>query len=682
MRSTFTRILFLLLAIVFLSLKTTYGRNTDSLTKIIEKTKNDTIKINLYNQLAFEYRNNNPTHAKKLLDTAINLAKKKNYASGLYDAYSIIGIIEKNNGNFNLALESNFKALKYADKVSNFHKKSSLFNNIGSIYQSIGNLGLALKYFKMSLEFENKQGNKANQSIRLYNIGSVYEMMDSLILASDFYFHSLKIEEEFVNKEGIFYSLTGLTGVYSRLQKFEMATEFINRAYSIANELGNPMLRVIASIEKGKLLKQQNKFKEAISNFEKAYELADSLGFKNERRVLLEQLSLIYKENQDYKNAYYYQTRFLSVNDSINNAEVQTKIADLQTKYEVEKKDNDLNQLRNLQTLQSEELNHKKRVIYYFVILCIAVLLLIYIKLYHIKTESEVNNSFSKVSKRIFSDVPDNKIRLIISILSSIVYFTFSLFVTTYYSSSNYASQYLYHIPTLFFVFVPVYYSFNFYNIVNSKFNYPKTKFLSITILPLANILAISILIWLYNSIIGAYSYNIEEFFNCMAELILVFMLPFIVVLFTYDSYLNSAYTERAIVLSEKIEESISAPKPVIKKAFSISTENGKHNFSIDEELVHYIKADDNYCEVISFSGGKAKKELMRITLKNVEEQIKDFPMFIRCHKSYIVNISNIEKISGNSLGYKLHVKNVGAEIPVSRNFPKEILERIKSTIG
>ena len=51
----------------------------------------------------------------------------------------------------------------------------------------------------------------------------------------------------------------------------------------------------------------------------------------------------------------------------------------------------------------------------------------------------------------------------------------------------------------------------------------------------------------------------------------------------------------------------------------------------------------------------------------------------IRCHKSYIVNLCNVEKLLGNAQGYKLVMSNMDKQIPVSRNFPKEMIQKLKS---
>jgi DNA-binding LytR/AlgR family response regulator len=60
-----------------------------------------------------------------------------------------------------------------------------------------------------------------------------------------------------------------------------------------------------------------------------------------------------------------------------------------------------------------------------------------------------------------------------------------------------------------------------------------------------------------------------------------------------------------------------------------------------------------------------------------VELQLKKFKNIIRCHRSYIVNLENIENISGNLQGYQLNFKQYTEQVPVSRSYTKKIKSAI-----
>jgi hypothetical protein len=97
------------------------------------------------------------------------------------------------------------------------------------------------------------------------------------------------------------------------------------------------------------------------------------------------------------------------------------------------------------------------------------------------------------------------------------------------------------------------------------------------------------------------------------------------------------------------------------------------------EKKIHdllFIEAADNYSTFYFFDDKNVKKEMLRGSLKKMEEQISH-PAFFRCHRTYIVNLSNVISVSGNAQGYRLNFRNSDLTVPVSRNLGKELKEKL-----
>ncbi|MGD8426323.1 MAG: LytTR family DNA-binding domain-containing protein [Balneolaceae bacterium] len=90
------------------------------------------------------------------------------------------------------------------------------------------------------------------------------------------------------------------------------------------------------------------------------------------------------------------------------------------------------------------------------------------------------------------------------------------------------------------------------------------------------------------------------------------------------------------------------------------------HKVSFDEIL--YIESDKDYVNIV-----KADGSLMLLqTLKYWEDLLPD-EHFSRVHKSFIVNISKIDKIAGNQI-------QIGDRyIPIGRSFKQEFLDKIET---
>lgn len=104
--------------------------------------------------------------------------------------------------------------------------------------------------------------------------------------------------------------------------------------------------------------------------------------------------------------------------------------------------------------------------------------------------------------------------------------------------------------------------------------------------------------------------------------------------------------------------------------------ENEKDIVEITSDDLFFIESSDNYSTVFYQNDKSLQKELLRSSLTRLEGQI-NLPNIVRCHRSYIVNLDKVEKVTGNAQGYKLHLKSSELTVPVARKY-SEIVEQLK----
>lgn len=81
-----------------------------------------------------------------------------------------------------------------------------------------------------------------------------------------------------------------------------------------------------------------------------------------------------------------------------------------------------------------------------------------------------------------------------------------------------------------------------------------------------------------------------------------------------------------------------------------------------------YIEAERNYCRIYS----KDKEYLLVTTLKDMDEKLPS-KHFIRVHRSFIVNLSQIDEIATS------HIVISKKAIPVSKSLKEELLKRLQT---
>ena len=189
----------------------------------------------------------------------------------------------------------------------------------------------------------------------------------------------------------------------------------------------------------------------------------------------------------------------------------------------------------------------------------------------------------------------------------------------------------------------------------------------------LLNFVLISFFNFTYNSTVGsriAPQHNFPEF---MGITLAVGIFPLIIMIFLIELFLSRKNSAQAQMLTKKMNGS--AP-PLLNGIIRITPETTKSDM-LELDLADFLFAvsDNNYTTVFYLKKNKLENQLLRLSLKNLEYQLKAFNTMIRCHRSYIVNKSRIKKFSGNARSLNLELEGYDKPIPVSRSFPKENLQ-------
>ena len=88
---------------------------------------------------------------------------------------------------------------------------------------------------------------------------------------------------------------------------------------------------------------------------------------------------------------------------------------------------------------------------------------------------------------------------------------------------------------------------------------------------------------------------------------------------------------------------------------------------------IHYLEADDDYVRIHTADGSFLKKKTMAYF-----EQVLDPNLFVRVHRSYILQLPQITRIESPDNEHHLAVLKSGAKVPLSRSgYPK-----LKAVLG
>ncbi len=127
-------------------------------------------------------------------------------------------------------------------------------------------------------------------------------------------------------------------------------------------------------------------------------------------------------------------------------------------------------------------------------------------------------------------------------------------------------------------------------------------------------------------------------------------------------------------VTKEQKEAAISLPQNAVIKL--TGTTNDSISLQISDLL--YVEAVGNYVKVFHLCDGKVRTDMLRATSKQIEDDLHSYPMIIRCHRAFIVNLQQVEQIISKSGSMQLLIKHCHDYLPVSRSNMVQIKETIK----
>ena len=104
-------------------------------------------------------------------------------------------------------------------------------------------------------------------------------------------------------------------------------------------------------------------------------------------------------------------------------------------------------------------------------------------------------------------------------------------------------------------------------------------------------------------------------------------------------------------------------------------SENKSEKISLQLNEIIMLRSADNYIEIFWEKEGEIKKKLIRQTLQNTEYQLIKHPQIIRCHRTCLFNTNYVSKLNIYPQGYKLKLKYIEEEIPVSRQYILKVKE-------
>ncbi|MGE0078594.1 MAG: tetratricopeptide repeat protein [Bacteroidales bacterium] len=293
----------------------------------------------VYQQIAYLYRNFHDLN--KSLESAIkavSIYQSHNISDGLANSYNFIGSLHKDLKNNDLAEEYYMKAHDIWYKNKDDYGLSSAYNNLGIVYESKGDDQKALEFYSKSLDLAIKLKDDNGVSVAYNNLGYIYTKINQIDNGIAAYIKSQEISKSIKDKDGYLNTCNNIAIAYLKKNDITKSEEYVNIVVNDFPYISDPAI------------------------IQETYKI----------------LSDISSRKNNYKKAFEYKMKELAYNDSLYNKQQTRNIIEMQTRFETEAKEREIQLLKkdnDIKQLEFEKQRFLQRILFIISLLFLVILI-------------------------------------------------------------------------------------------------------------------------------------------------------------------------------------------------------------------------------------------------------------------------------------------------------------------
>lgn len=323
-----------------------------------------------------------------------------------------------------------------------------VLSHVGLVFSAEGSHSQALEYFLNSLRLDEDMNNRQSAAQTLGKIGWVYIYQSNAAMALDYAERSLRMMEDLKDEAGVSFAHHLLGYIYYVQKDFERSLRHFEIALSLRQAIRAPHLVSATIFCMAQVFEAQGAYDRALSllrdvetrarqrqdgpglvmfynalgslyihkgdlaraeeSLEKAQALLQEVLLPVQLRDNYKLLAELNKARGDYKKATTYYDRFISLNDTLFSARSLTKIAEINSLYQLEKKEqaiqllNEQYELKNAEgKLQEARIRLQNAFLFSLVLGVLFLVILLFVLFQYYYSKSRANKKLVRLNEEI-----------------------------------------------------------------------------------------------------------------------------------------------------------------------------------------------------------------------------------------------------------------------------------------
>ncbi|MES2560603.1 MAG: tetratricopeptide repeat protein [Bacteroidota bacterium] len=330
-----------------------YESITDSLTAQLQQKLPDTVRINTLTALSKQLRNRSPVQSFSYAQEAYQLSIQANYSKGMGYSSDMLGVLYLSFGDYKKALYHHFQSLNIFEKQKDVRGIAFTYNNLGAVYSHLKNYPKAKSCYQKSIDIKLQNGLFKEASSSYINLGNIAMYQKEIDECIRYYMLGFTNAKKFNDQQNITIGLMNLGEAYFDKGNIPLALGYYRKALARVVQSQQQNFEAQIYFALGKIYNQTKAFETSELYFNKALAISYANNISPLRLNIYKYASQMYENSGRLKEALAMNQQFIALNDSMYNEESRQAINEIQTLYELEKKEE-----------QIKLLNQEKEIIY------------------------------------------------------------------------------------------------------------------------------------------------------------------------------------------------------------------------------------------------------------------------------------------------------------------------------
>jgi signal transduction histidine kinase/DNA-binding response OmpR family regulator len=308
----------------------------DSLELELNSALEDSSKIRLLLKITEHSYQFNPAKATFYANQCLLLAEKIGYKKGIADSYYSLGVINKNKGRYEYAIDFFTKSKLIYEEIGDKLGLGHVNNGFGSLWFITMDYQKAFSYFEEANNYFTELNDSLNIASTFLNMGNALDVQGQNEPALKYFNQTVKIFEGIGDKRRLASAFLTFGEHYESRGELSVAENYYRKALNLSKQV-KAIPRIADSyFYLGRYFFNIDEYQLALHYFDSAFTYARESESLESMMDNAEYLEDLYKYTGDFPKALFYSELYSEIRDSINKTQLNQQLSELEWEQKLE----------------------------------------------------------------------------------------------------------------------------------------------------------------------------------------------------------------------------------------------------------------------------------------------------------------------------------------------------------